>query len=186
LASPATPASPSRSSRGGDALPVCSPALPAGTPAVRFEPRRRGTQADTTTIITGNLTEDPEVHFTPNGAAVANLRVAVTARVKDGNDWKDGDTSFFRVNVWRSLAEHVGDSLSKGDRVIIVGRLKTRSWETPEGERRTVTEIDAEEIGPSLRWATAKPERTTAAATAAAGSASKPKPSGQFNDEPPF
>jgi single-strand DNA-binding protein len=143
--------------------------------------------ADTTTIITGNLTEDPEVHFTPNGAAVANLRVAVTARVKDGEGWKDGDTSFFRVNVWRSLAEHVGDSLSKGDRVIIVGRLKTRSWETPEGERRTVTEVDAEEIGPSLRWATAKPQRTTnTTATAAAGSTTKPKPSGQFNDEPPF
>ena len=148
--------------------------------------------ADTTTIITGNLTEDPEVHFTPNGAAVANLRVAVTARVKDGNDWKDGDTSFFRVNVWRSLAEHVGDSLSKGDRVIVVGRLKTRSWETPEGERRTTTEIDAEEIGPSLRWATAKPQRTTSATASnssnsgGAGSSSKGKPSGQFNDEPPF
>jgi single-strand DNA-binding protein len=88
--------------------------------------------ADTTTIITGNLTEDPEVHFTQGGAAVANLRVAVTARVKDGEGWKDGETSFFRVNVWRSLAEHVGDSLSKGDRVIVVGRLKTRTWETPE------------------------------------------------------
>ena len=141
--------------------------------------------ADTTTILTGNLTEDPEVHFTHNGAAVANLRVAVTARVKDGNDWKDGDTSFFRVNVWRSLAEHVGDSLSKGDRVIVVGRLKTRSWETPEGERRTTTEIDAEEIGPSLRWATAKPQRTTST-TANAAAGSKPKSSGQFNDEPPF
>jgi single-strand DNA-binding protein len=135
---------------------------------------------DTTTIICGNLTDAPELKFTPNGAAVANFRVAVTTRVREGEGWKDGDTSFFRVTAWRQLAENATESLSKGDRVIVVGRLKARSWETPEGERRSVVEIDAEEIGPSLRWATAKPERATA------GSTSKPKPSGQFNDEPPF
>ena len=135
---------------------------------------------DTTTIITGNLTDNPELKFTPNGAAVANFRVAVTPRVRDGNDWKDGETSFFRITAWRQLAENATESLSKGDRVIVVGRLKARTWETPEGERRSVVEIEADEIGPSLRWATAKPER------AAAGSTSKAKPSGQFNDEPPF
>jgi single-strand DNA-binding protein len=135
---------------------------------------------DTTTIICGNLTDAPELRFTPNGAAVANFRVAVTPRVREGNDWKDGETSFFRVNAWRQLAEHATDSLSKGDRVIVVGRLKARSWETPEGERRSVTEIEAEEIGPSLRWATAKPQRTTTTTTTNA------KPDGQFNEEPPF
>ena len=132
---------------------------------------------DTTTIITGNLTDNPELKFTPNGAAVANFRVAVTPRVRDGNDWKDGETSFFRINAWRQLAENATESLSKGDRVIVVGRLKARSWETPEGERRSVVEIEADEIGPSLRWATAKPERATSKAKPAAG---------QFNDEPPF
>ncbi len=137
---------------------------------------------DTTTIITGNLTDNPELRFTPNGAAVANFRVAVTPRVRDGNDWKDGETSFFRINAWRQLAENATESLSKGDRVIVVGRLKARSWETPEGERRSVVEIEADEIGPSLRWATAKPER----ATSGAGSTTKAKPGGQFNDEPPF
>jgi single-strand DNA-binding protein len=138
--------------------------------------------ADTTTVIAGNLTDNPELRFTPNGAAVANFRVAVTSRVKDGETWRDGETSFFRVNAWRQLAENATESLSKGDRVIIVGRLKARSWETPEGERRSVVEIEADEIGPSLRWATAKPQRTTATS----GAGSKAKPAGQFNDEPPF
>jgi single-strand DNA-binding protein len=135
--------------------------------------------ADTTTVIAGNLTDNPELKFTSNGAAVANFRVAVTPRVREAEGWRDGETSFFRVNAWRQLAENVTESLSKGDRVIIVGRLKARSWETPEGERHSVVEIEADEIGPSLRWATAKPERATA-------STSKAKPSGQFNDEPPF
>ncbi len=87
---------------------------------------------DTTTIICGNLTDAPELKFTPNGAAVANFRVAVTPRVREGDTWKDGETSFFRVNAWRQLAENATESLSKGDRVIVVGRLKARSWETPE------------------------------------------------------
>ena len=131
--------------------------------------------ADTHVTITGNLTDDPELKHTPNGAMVANFRIAVTARVRDGEGWRDGDTSFFRVNVWRQLAEHVTDSLTKGDRAVVIGRLKSRSWETPEGERRSVVEVQAEEVGPSLRWATAKPERAT-----------NGKPSGQFNDDPPF
>jgi single-strand DNA-binding protein len=118
--------------------------------------------ADTHVAITGNLTDNPEVTFTPNGAAVCNFRLAVTPRIKDGDQWKDGETSFFRITAWRQLAEHIGDSLSKGDRVIVLGQLRARSWETPEGERRTVVEVTAEEVGPSLKWATAKPERTTA------------------------
>jgi single-strand DNA-binding protein len=131
---------------------------------------------DTHVAITGNLTDNPEVTFTPNGAAVCNFRLAVTPRVKDGEGWKDGETSFFRITAWRQLAEHVGDSLSKGDRVIVLGQLRARSWETPEGERRTVVEVTAEEVGPSLKWATAKPERTKG---------NGPK-GGRFNDDPPF
>ena len=106
---------------------------------------------------------------------MANFRLAVTPRVKDGNSWKDGDTSFFRITAWRDLATHLCDSLSKGDRVIVLGQLRMRSWETPEGDKRSVVEVTAEEVGPSLRWATAKPER-----------AAKTKTSGQFDDDPPF
>jgi single-strand DNA-binding protein len=135
---------------------------------------------DTHVSITGNLTEDPELRYTPSGAPVANFRVAVTPRVKDGDGWKDGETSFFQVTAWRSLAENVAESLTKGARVMVYGRLQQRSWETPEGERRSVVEVQAEEVGPSLRWATAKPERTSA--KAAAGTSK----GGQFNDEPPF
>jgi single-strand DNA-binding protein len=134
--------------------------------------------ADTHVTITGNLTDDPELKYTPNGAAVVNFRVAVTARVRDGETWRDGDTSFFRINAWRQLAEHVADSLSKGDRAVIIGRLKSRSWETPEGERRSVVEVEADEVAPSLRWAIAKPERAT-------GNGGKDK-GGQFNDDAPF
>jgi single-strand DNA-binding protein len=132
--------------------------------------------ADTHVAITGNLTDDPEVTFTPNGAAVCNFRLAVTPRIREGETWKEGETSFFRITAWRQLAEHVGDSLSKGDRVIVLGQLRARSWEIPEGERRSVVEVTAEEVGPSLKWATAKPERTTANGTKG----------GRFNDEPPF
>jgi single-strand DNA-binding protein len=132
---------------------------------------------DTHVTITGNLTDDTEVTFTPNGAAVCNFRLAVTPRVKDGDSWRDGDTSFFRITAWRQLAEHIGDSLSKGDRVIVCGQLRSRSWETPEGDKRSVVEVQADEVGPSLRWATAKPERVTKA---------NGKQAGQFNDDPPF
>jgi single-strand DNA-binding protein len=133
---------------------------------------------DTTTTIVGNLTENPELRYTTNGAPVANFTVAVTPRVKDGDGWRDGETSFLRVAAWRQLAEHAADSLSKGDRVLVYGTLRQRSWETPEGERRSTVEVQAEELGPSLRWATAKPERASRNPTAKAG--------GQVNDEPPY
>jgi single-strand DNA-binding protein len=135
---------------------------------------------DTHVTITGNLTADPELKFTPNGAAVANFRVAVTARVRDGNTWRDGDTSFYRVTAWRDLATNLSDSLAKGDRVVVVGQLRMRSWETPEGEQRSVVEVTAEEVGPSLRWATAKPERATRKGNGENGA------KGEFADEAPF
>ena len=110
--------------------------------------------------IVGNLTDDPELRYTPNGAAVAKFRVAVNRRYKDqSGEWKDGDTSYFTVNAWRTLAENVAETLTRGANVIVVGRLQQRSWETQEGEKRTVIEIEADEIGPSLRWATAKVEK---------------------------
>jgi single-strand DNA-binding protein len=111
---------------------------------------------DNSVILVGNLTDDPELRFTPNGAAVANFRLAVTPRVREGDSWKDGETSFFRINVWRQQAEHVAESLAKGSRAMVIGRLRTRSWETPEGEKRSVIEVEADEIGPSLKFATAK------------------------------
>jgi single-strand DNA-binding protein len=111
--------------------------------------------------IVGNLTDDPELRYTPNGAAVANFRVAVSRRYKDPqtNEWKDADTSFFTVNVWRSMAENAAETLTRGSRVVVVGRLKQRSWETAEGDKRTVIEIEADEVAPSLKWATAKIEK---------------------------
>ena len=100
---------------------------------------------------------------------MANFRLAVTARVKDGEGWRDGETSFFRVNVWRQLAEHVAESLAKGDRAVVIGRLKSRSWETPEGDKRSVVEVEADEVAPSLRWGTAKPERVANGSTKGKG-----------------
>jgi single-strand DNA-binding protein len=115
---------------------------------------------DNTVVVVGNLTDDPELRFTPQGVAVANFRIAVSRRMKDeSGQWKDGETSFFRVSCWRQLAENVAESLTRGANVIVVGRLQQRSWETQDGEKRTVIEIEADEIGPSLRWATAKVEK---------------------------
>ena len=119
--------------------------------------------ADNHTTIVGNLAEDPELRFTNTGIAVTNLRVAVTQRIQQDGQWRDGDTSFFKVNVWRGQAENLADSLGKGDRVMVTGRLRQRSWETPEGDKRSVTEIEADEVGASLKLATAKVERATAA-----------------------
>jgi single-strand DNA-binding protein len=116
---------------------------------------------DNHTTIVGNLVDDPELRFTNNGIAVANLRVAVTQRIQQDGEWRDGDTSFLKVNVWRGQAEHLADSLAKGDRVMVTGRLRQRSWETPEGDKRSVTEIEADEVGASLKWATAKVERSS-------------------------
>ena len=117
------------------------------------------------TIITlvGNLTADPELRFTPSGAAVANFTVASTPRTFDRqtSEWKDGDAMFLNCSVWRQYAENVAESLTKGMRVIVSGRLKSRSYETREGEKRTVFEVDVDEVGPALRYATAKVTRTT-------------------------
>ncbi len=113
---------------------------------------------ETTITIVGNLTADPELRFTPSGAAVANFTVASTPRTFDrqSNDWKDGETLFMRCSVWRDAAENVAESLHRGTRVVVTGRLKSRSYETKEGEKRTVIELDVDEVGPSLRYASAK------------------------------
>ena len=119
--------------------------------------------SENTVTLVGNLTDDPELRFTAQGASVANFRIAVSKRIRDPqtNEWKDGDTSFFRVNVWRQLAENVAESLTRGTRVIVTGTLKMRQWETQEGEKRSVVEVEASEVGPSLKWATAKMEKTS-------------------------
>jgi single-strand DNA-binding protein len=113
---------------------------------------------DTTITVVGNLTADPELRFTPSGAAVANFTVASTPRIYDrqSSEWKDGEALFLRCNIWREAAENVAESLTRGSRVIVTGRLKQRSFETREGEKRTVFEVEVDEIGPSLRYATAK------------------------------
>jgi single-strand DNA-binding protein len=118
---------------------------------------------ETPITLVGNLTADPELRFTPSGAAVANFTVASTPRTFDrqSNEWRDGDAMFLNCAVWRQAAENVAESLQKGMRVIVQGRLKSRSYETREGEKRTVFEVDVDEVGPALRYATAKVTRTT-------------------------
>jgi single-strand DNA-binding protein len=118
---------------------------------------------ETVITLVGNLTADPELRFTPSGAAVANFTVASTPRTFDrqSNEWRDGDAMFLNCAVWRQAAENVAESLQKGMRVIVQGRLKSRSYETRDGERRTVFEIDVDEIGPALKYATAKVTRTS-------------------------
>jgi len=117
---------------------------------------------ETVITVVGNLVDDPELRFTPSGAAVANFRIASTPRTFDRqtNEWKDGDALFLTCSVWRQAAENVAESLQKGMRVVVQGRLKSRQYETREGEKRTVFEIDVDEVGPSLRYATAKVTRT--------------------------
>ncbi len=117
--------------------------------------------SENTVTIVGNLTDDPELRYTPNGAAVVNFTVAVSRRFKDEatQQWKDGDTSFLRCSAWRSLAENVAESLTRGMRVIVTGRLRQRSWETQDGDKRNTVEIEVDEIGPSLKWATTKVEK---------------------------
>jgi single-strand DNA-binding protein len=151
------------------------------------------------TIITlvGNLTADPELRFTPQGAAVTSFTVASTPRSfdKQANEWKDGDTLFLNCQVWRAAAENVTESLTKGMRVIVQGRLRSRTYETREGEKRTVFEVEVEEIGPSLRSATAKVTRASSpgggqqgagwGSTANARAGSDPW-AGAQTDEPPF
>src|SRR5258707_5000126 len=116
---------------------------------------------DTTITVIGNLTDDPELRFTPSGAAVAKFRVASTPRFMDraSGEWKDGEPLFLACAVWRQAAENVAESLQRGARVIVSGRLRQRSYETKEGEKRTVYELEVDEIGPSLRYATAKVQK---------------------------
>src|ERR687893_1252666 len=118
---------------------------------------------ETVVTLVGNLVDDPELRFTPSGAAVAKFRVASTPRTFDRqtNEWKDGESLFLTCSVWRQAAENVAESLQRGMRVIVQGRLKQRSYETREGEKRTVYEVEVDEVGPSLRNATAKINKTT-------------------------
>jgi single-strand DNA-binding protein len=169
---------------------------------------------DTVLTIIGNLTADPELRFTQSGAAVANFTVASTPRFfdKQSGEWKDGDALFMRCNLWRQPAENVAESLTRGARVIVSGRLKQRSFETREGEKRTVVELEVDEIGPSLRYATVKVNKVQRGGSGAPASAtgwtdsqggvpaddpwgSAPPPSANqqwtsgnagFTDEPPF
>ena len=152
---------------------------------------------DTVITVIGNLTADPELRFTPSGAAVANFTIASTPRQFDrqANEWKDGETLFMRCSIWREAAENVAESLTKGMRVIAQGRLVQRSYETREGEKRTVYELQVQEVGPSLTWATAKVTRTQRKGSSGS---SRPVSGGQqqaadpwnaggaSTDEPPF
>ena len=153
------------------------------------------------TIITvvGNLTADPELRFTPSGAAVANFTVATTPRTFDraSGEWKDAEALFMRCNIWRQAAENVAESLTRGARVVVQGRLKQRSFETKEGEKRTVVELEVDEIGPSLRYATAKVNKVSRNTSRGRGNGDAPAddswgsapPAGGgsgFADEPPF
>jgi single-strand DNA-binding protein len=120
---------------------------------------------DTQITITGNLVDDPELRFTPAGQPVARFRVASTPRFRDNatGEWKDGDSLFLTCNVWRQAAEHAAESLTRGMRVIVAGRLRQRSYETKEGEKRTVYEVEVDDVGPSLRNASAKVNRVARA-----------------------
>jgi single-strand DNA-binding protein len=126
---------------------------------------------ETTVTVIGNLTNDPELRFTPGGHAVANFTVASTPRTfnRQTNEWEDGETLFLRASLWREAAENLAESLTKGMRVIATGRLKSRTYETKEGEKRTVIELEVDEIGPSLRYAQAKVNRITRTQTPPGG-----------------
>ena len=137
---------------------------------------------DTVITVVGNITADPELRFTPSGAAVANFTVASTPRTfdKNSNEWKDGEALFLRCSVWRQAAENVAESLTRGTAVIVQGRLKQRSFETKEGEKRTVYELDVDEVGPSLKFATAKVTRASRSGGGGGGGygGGQPGPSG--------
>jgi single-strand DNA-binding protein len=159
---------------------------------------------ETIITIVGNLTADPELRFTPSGAAVANFTVASTPRTfdKTTGEWKDGDALFMRCNIWRQAAENVAETLTRGMRVMVSGRLRQRSFETREGEKRTVVELEVDEVGPSLKYAIAKVNKVsrgnsggTTGEGAASGSATADDPWGSApavgngpaaDDEPPF
>jgi single-strand DNA-binding protein len=111
---------------------------------------------DNQVTLVGNLTDDPELRYTPNGAAVCKFRIAVNRRFQDqSGQWKDGDTSYFTINAWRTLAENAAESLTRGTRVIVAGRLNYRTWENQDGDKRSAIEVEADEVAPSLKWATA-------------------------------
>jgi single-strand DNA-binding protein len=140
-------------------------------------------------VLVGNLTDDPELRYTPQGTPVASFTIAINRRTRDdAGEWKDGETAFVRCNVWRQQAEHVAESLSKGTRTIVVGRIRTRSWETPEGQKRSATEIECESVGPSLEWATAdvKKSSKTGQVPAWAGAPGPSETNGSADEEPPF
>lgn len=150
---------------------------------------------ETPMMIIGNLTGDPELRFTASGVAVVNFTVASTPRAfnKVTNSWEDGDTLFMRCSLWRDAAEHVTESLTKGTRVIVTGRLKQRSYETKEGEKRSVIELDVDEVGPSLKYATATITRATRTTTTSNSSpaadpwaSTPPAMAGSVPEEPPF
>ncbi|PRW61911.1 single-stranded DNA-binding protein [Actinopolyspora mortivallis] len=153
---------------------------------------------ETVTTVVGNLTADPELRFTPSGAAVANFTVASTPRYYDrqAGEWKDGEALFLRCNIWRQAAENVAETLARGMRVVVQGRLRQRSFETKEGEKRTVIEMEVDEVGPSLRYATAKVNKISRGGSGGGSggfggddpwSSAPPAGSGGgFSDEPPF
>ncbi len=131
---------------------------------------------ETIATIVGNLTADPELRFTPNGVAVANFTVASTPRTfhRQSGEWRDGDALFMRCTAWRDPAEHIAESLTRGDRVVVQGRLRQRSFETRDGDKRTVVELDVDDIGPSLRYATVKVTKAHRAAADSPGGSDKP------------
>jgi len=149
---------------------------------------------ETQLTITGNLVDDPELRFTPSGQPVAKFRIASTPRFYDktAGEWKDGETLFLTVNVWRQAAENVAESMTRGTRAIVQGRLRQRSYETKEGEKRTVYELEADEVGVSLRSASAKVTRASRASSGNGGerqAEADPWASdrtGSYSDEPPF
>jgi len=143
---------------------------------------------ETTVTVIGNLTADPELRFTPSGAAVTNFTVASTPRTwdKQSGEWRDGDPLFLRCSLWRQFAENVAESLGRGSRVIVHGRIRQRSFETKEGEKRTVMELDVDEIGPSLRFVTASLTRATPATGTEGSSAWTPEPVAAGAGDPPF
>ena len=153
-------------------------------------------QGDIAVTLIGNLTSDPELRFTPSGQAVASFTVASSTRIQDkqSGEWKDGDTVFLRCNVWRQYAENVAESLQKGMRIMVSGRLKQRSYETKEGEKRTVYEVEVDDVGPALRYATAKVTKVSrSGGVRRCAEAAAPASSGGWGatpaaslDEPPF
>lgn len=152
---------------------------------------------ETVITVVGNLVDDPELRFTPSGAAVANFRIASTPRTFDrqSNEWKDGDALFLRCNIWREAAENVAESLTRGARVVVTGRLRQRSFETREGEKRTVVELEVDEVGPSLRYATAKVNKVSRGgggggggfgSSGGSGGSSRPSSGGSSQNDDPW